>query len=109
MAKVYKIMDSEQPSTSSPNLPFDWSKCILCQEDTAEVLRCPVESTHDKQGEGYTTITDLLMGFNKINCLPRSLNLSRLDDGEGIEATLKHHKAKWHNSCRFKCNKTQLR
>ena len=69
----------------------------------------PSESTRDKQGAGYTTIADLLLDFSKIGCLPRSLNLSRLDDGEGIEATLKQNKAKWHDSCRLRYNKTQLR
>jgi hypothetical protein len=59
-------------------------------------------------GAGYKTITDLLMGFNSIGCLPRTLNLSRLDDGDGIEATLRQHKAKWHDSCRLEYNKTKL-
>lgn len=81
----------------------------MCQEDTTEVLRCPAESTCDKQRVGYAIIVDLLLGFSKIDCLPRSLNLSRLDDGEGIEATLMQHRAKWHDSCRLKYNKTQLR
>ena len=83
MAKVYKLVDHGQPGTSH-NLPTDWSKCILCQEDKTEVLRCPVESTRDKQGAGYTTIADLLLDFSKIGCLPRSLNLSRLDDGPSL-------------------------
>ena len=104
---MYKLVDHGQPGTSH-NLPTDWSKCILCQEDKTEVLRCPVESTRDKQGAGYTTIADLL-DFSKIGCLPRSLNLLRLDDVEGIEATLKQNKAKWHDSCRLRYNKTQLR
>ena len=34
--------------------------------------------------------------------------LSRLNDGEGIELTLRKHKAKWHGSCRLKYNKTEL-
>ena len=87
------MVDSGQPSTTSHNIPTDQSKCILCQEDTREVLRCLVESTRDKQGAGYTTIADLLLGFSKSSCLLRSLYLSRLDDGEGIEGTLKQHKA----------------
>lgn len=64
------------------------------------------ESTRDKKGGGYMTIADLLVSFSNIDW---SLNLSRLDDGEGIEATLKQHQAKWHDSCRLQYNKTQLR
>ena len=37
------------------------------------------------------------------------MNSSRFDGGEGIEAALKQHKAKWHDSCRLQYNKTQLR
>lgn len=108
MAKVYKMVDPLQAGTSTHHLTTDWSKCVLCQKDTTEVLKCPAESKRDTQGAGYTTIADLLVSFNTIGCLPRSLNLSRLDDGEGIEATLKQHKAKWHDSCRLVYNKTKL-
>ena len=48
------------------------------------------------------------MGFSRIGCLPKTVDLSRLDDGDGIEATLQQHKAKWHDSCRLGYNKTQL-
>ena len=61
----------------------DWSRCFLCQEDSTEVLQCPAESSHGTQGAGYSTITDLLKGFSAIGCLPKKLNLSRIDDGEG--------------------------
>ena len=40
--------------------------------------------------------------------LTKTIDLSRLDDGEGIEATLQQHKAKWHNYCRLQYNKTKL-
>ena len=102
MGKVYNMKDSGQLSTSSNNLSNDWSKCMLCQENKAEVLSCPVESIHGNQGTGYTTMADLLLGFSTFDCMPRSLTISRLDDGEGNETTLKHHKAKWHVSCRLK-------
>ena len=102
MAKVHKIVDPVLPCSSTHHPTTDWSKCLFCQRDSEEVLRCP-------QKTGYSTIADLLLGFSNISCLPRSLNLSRLDDGEGIVATLNHHQAKWHDSCRLKYNKTELR
>lgn len=98
-----------QPS-STHDMSTDWTKCLFCQEDTAEVLRCPLESKRSDQGSGYTTIADLLLGFSEIGCLPPSLNLLRLDEeGNGISALLNQHKAKWHDSCRLKYNRTQLR
>ena len=109
MAKVYKIVDPLRPKPSTQGLTTDWNKCALCQEDKTEVLQCPAESRRDTQGVGYSTVADLLESFNTIGCLPNTLNLSRLDDGEGIEATLKQHKARWHGSCRLQYNKTQLR
>ncbi|KAG0715277.1 hypothetical protein GWK47_001346 [Chionoecetes opilio] len=108
MAKVYKVVDPLQPGTSTQGLETDWSKCFLCQEDTSEVLHCPAESTHATQGAGYKTIAELLVGIDRIGCLPTSINLSRLDDGNGIEETLQRHKAKWHDSCRLLYNRTKL-
>ena len=50
MAKAYKIMDGSTTSDKlEEKLQTDWNKCILCQEVTTEVLRCPAESTHDQQ------------------------------------------------------------
>ena len=98
------------PSITHHHLHTDWNKCVFCQADTAEVLRCPVESKRSiNQGAGYKTVADLLMKFSQIGCLPPSINISRLDDGEGIAATLYRHKAKWHDSCRLMYNQTKLR
>ena len=36
------------------------------------------------------------------------IDLRRLDEGNGIEATLIEHKAKWHKSCHSKFNATKL-
>ena len=69
---------------------------------------CPAEFRQNTLGAGYKTISDLLVGFSSIGCLPRTMDLSHLDDGERIEATLQQHKAKWHDSCRLRYNKTQL-
>ena len=58
-----------------------------------------METKQSDPGVGYTTIADLLLSFSKMVCLPPSLNLSRLDEGNGIAASLNQHKAKWHDSC----------
>ena len=83
------------PSTTQHHLHPDWNKCVFCQTDRAEVLQCPVESKRSiDQGTGYKTVADLLMKFSQIGCLLPSINISQLDDGEGIAATLYQHKAK---------------
>ena len=110
MAKVYKIVDPNtcMPQTSSPGLMTDWNKCVLGQEDSTEALQCPAKSRRATQGAGYSAVAVLLESSSAIGCLPKTLKLLRLDDGDGIEATLKLLKAKWHDSCRLKYNKTQL-
>ena len=52
--------------------------------------------------------TSNLIGFHKIGSVASSIQLSRLDDGDGIENTLNKHSAKWHDSCRLWYNKTEL-
>ena len=60
-------------------------------------------------GSGYQTLADnLLAAFNKIGCLPKTIDLSKLDDGEGFQATFEHRRAMWHDSCRLEYNKTKL-
>ena len=110
MAKVYKfINDPLQPATEAFDtlcLPVDWNKCILCQTDTSEILSCPADSKLITKGAGYKTVAENLQAFEKIGCLPKTINL--LNEGEGTEASFQQHKAKWHDSCRLKFNKTKL-
>ena len=105
MAKRYKVVNPLQSGTSIEFLT-DWSKCIFCQEDLSEKLHCPAESRRNTMGAGYKTTSDLLMDFSRTGCLPKTMDLSRFDDGNGIEAAFVQHKAKWHDSCRLKYNKT---
>ena len=42
---------------------------------------------------GYTTMAENLLAFDEIGGLPRSLQLSRLDEGQGIEGTFRLHGA----------------
>jgi hypothetical protein len=81
---------------------------VLCQKDTSEKLCCPAESKRSTGGSGYQTLAHTLLAFSNIGCLPKTIDLSKLDDGEGIQATFEHHRARWHDSCRLHYNKTQL-
>ena len=82
--------------------------CLLSHKmasDTSEILSCPADSKRITKGAGYKTVAKNLQAFDKIGCLPKTINLSRLNGGEGIEASFQQHKAKWHDSCRLKFNK----
>ena len=49
-------VDSQQPGPSNEALmKTDWSKCLLCQEVTSEILRCPAESKCLDVGGSYFT------------------------------------------------------
>ena len=108
MAKLHKMVDPLQPRTSTNCLETDWSKCIICLNHVSEVLRCPAGFNRVTQGSRYKTLSELLLGFQRTGCFPRSINLSRLDDGNDIAETLQQHKAKWHDSCRLLYNRTKL-
>ena len=96
----------QQMQDNPIQLLTDWTDCIICQKATTEALRCSAESKRGTQGAGYKNLADLLQGFHMAGELPKSLDLSRLDDGGGIEATLNEHKAKWHELCRLLYNRT---
>jgi hypothetical protein len=107
--KVYKVVDPQNPNTSSPQVvtDTDWDKCMFCQKTISDaILHCPGKS---KSSAGYKTVAAHLLAFQEIGCLPENLQLSRLDDGEGIEKTLQKHNGKWHDTCRLKYNKTELK
>ena len=53
-------------------------------------------------------MADTLLAFDRINCLPKTINLSSLDEGEGIESSFRCHNARWHDTCRLQYNKTKL-
>ena len=103
-------MLSGMSSLSCKNLPTNWSKCIVCQVDSDECLKCPASSNRVDLGPGaaYATFERDILGYDNIIALPHSMNLSRLNDGNGIHSTLLLNEAKWHKSCRAKYNSTNL-
>ena len=109
MSKSYKVVDTNLTSTSGrQSLDVDWTQCVLCQQDTEETLICPGFSRKQATGAGYKTLADSLLAFDRIDRLPKTINLSSLDEGEGIESSFRCHNASWHDTCRLQYNKTKL-
>ena len=71
------------------------------------VSKTPFESPVRSTVKG--SIAAHLRRFGELGLLPRTLQLDRLDDGDGIEETLTKHKASWHPSCRARYNTTKLK
>ena len=40
--------------------------------------------------------------------MPMDLDVERLDQGDGMEATMRNHNASWHKTCHLKFNEIQL-
>uniref|UniRef100_UPI00358DDC4D uncharacterized protein n=1 Tax=Myxine glutinosa TaxID=7769 RepID=UPI00358DDC4D len=108
MSKSYQLVDPLQPGQSKAQVQTDWNKCVLCQKITRESLQCPAESKRHDVGVGYSTIAFNIRRFNELHELPMPLELGRLDDGNGIEATFLENNAKWHKSCHTKFNNIKL-
>ena len=108
MPKRHILVDPTHPSTSKRSKPppsTNWDICVLCQVVTDESLQCPLKSTKQPVGSGYTSLAEDLLRFQTLQHMPMDLNLERLDDGDGIESTLKAHRAEWHKKRRLKLNK----
>lgn len=86
-------------SIETPVASTVWEKCCLCQEVTEEKLTQPRDVA--RKGEsGYAMLARNIPKLKELNQLPFPLNTKRLDDGSGIENTLKTHSAKYHrNKC----------
>lgn len=97
-------------ANSIPTCRTDWSKCCLCQEEKKnEFLISPLGSFQRTQDyAGYSNIVRNVPLFHAINDMPIAINPSRLDEGDGIEATLIRKQAKYHNSCRLLFNNSKL-
>ena len=59
-------------------------------------------------GAGYVSLAEDVLSFSAAGCLPNSLDISRLIDGDNVEATLLRYSAKFHVACRLQYSKTRL-
>ena len=63
------------------------SPTVLCQLDTNAALECPARSTRPTSGSGYKSLAEHLIQFQSLGHVPMDIDINRLDDGDGIEAT----------------------
>ena len=103
--KPFTDMENADPRPSK--FWTDWSKCCLCQKKKNEELKSP--RVQQPQGhDGYTMIATNIPLFYAINEMPIVLDPARLDDGGGLEETLRKNKPQYHQSCRLMLNNTKL-
>ena len=97
-------------ATSDPapsKFQTDWSKCCRCQKEKNEDLKSP-PTHYAHEHDGYTMIATNVPLFHAINELPIVLETARLDEGAGVDETLRRNKAQYHQSCRLLFNNTKL-
>ena len=85
----------------------DWNLCALCEKSTGEKLINPLNSKRAESSgysSGYKTLAENLERFHEIGSVPISVDYSRLDEGCGVEETLRNNNAKWHKSCFNSCS-----
>ena len=84
-------------STLPSGLPKEKKVCVVCQTST---LREKLVSPCTKNaGDGYTSLDQNLIRFDNLGLLPDSISLQELNDGSGIEETLRKNNAKGHKTC----------
>jgi len=69
----------------------DWEKCVVCQQDTGKVLKCPAGSKHSIDGAGYKTLAENLLAFKKIDCLPSKMlpyNVTRPNGMTAVDCSI---------------------
>ena len=79
------------------------------KKNTAERLQCPANSKRKDAGIGYSSFVSNVQEFIKIDMLPVNVNIACLNEGQGIEQTLKEHQASWHKTWGDLFNHTKLR
>ena len=99
------------PSKETISRSTDCTKCIVCQTVTDERLQCPADIKRSDIDSGlrYSTFAHNLACFHELGSVPMSLDIQRLDEGNGVASTLGEHSAKWHKSCHVQFNTTLLK
>ncbi|KAK6187414.1 hypothetical protein SNE40_005450 [Patella caerulea] len=94
--------------TSVENLEINWENCALCQSKTQEPTIVPQKGKRFDKGIGYGTLARELTNARDVGFNPLQIDFDRLDDGSGIEQTLRTHQACWHKLCKNEYSKLKL-
>ena len=87
-------------------MELNWDRCVICQHDTAEPLKCPLKSprTSVDKACAYTSFLTNVEQFRNIGALPVKLYFGSDETVENFVS----HSASWHKSCHLKFNNSKL-
>ena len=72
------------------------TKCCLCQQGKEEELKSPYANPSRRGEDGYTALARNVPLFHSLNEIPINLDPVRLDEGDGVEVTLRENNALYH-------------
>ena len=53
---------------------LNWKQCIICQTDTSEPLKCPLDSLNTtRKTDAYSSFLENVQQFRDLNALPITL------------------------------------
>uniref|UniRef100_UPI00358EABF1 uncharacterized protein n=1 Tax=Myxine glutinosa TaxID=7769 RepID=UPI00358EABF1 len=87
-------------------MELNWHHCVICQRDTAEPLKCPLQSpgTSGDKTDAYTSFLTNVEQFRAIGALPAELYFGSDETVDNFAS----HSASWHKSCHLKFNNSKL-
>ena len=84
-------------------MELDWNRCVICQQDKPELLKCPMQGPASSC-EKMDVYSSYVEEFRDLNALPTSICF-----GDNVSAAdFVTHLASWHKSCHMKYNNSKL-
>ena len=85
---------------------LNWDRCVICQQDTAEPLKCPLKSSRASgdKSDAYKSFLSNVEQFWAIYAVPAELYFGNEETAESFVA----HSASWQKSCHLKFNDIKL-
>ena len=83
---------------------MDWKKCIVCQEEKSETVRCPKNRANSNPLAIYDTFLTNVSEFRNLDALPIDLVLPQ----DVTKEELLSNDASWHHSCHQKFTFSRL-
>ena len=87
------------------DMSVDWSKCIICQRNTVEKLKCPLNGPGgaEQARKAYDSFLENVLQFQEIECLPVAIGYLK-----NTSEMLVEKRGSWHKSCRLKFGSERL-
>ena len=112
MSKSFKIVPStstDGASKAAEKPDFNRSICVLYQSQKQEPIVVPGRGKRFAKGMGYGTLArELIDAWFDVGFNPLKIDFDRLDDGPGIEQTLRVHQVCWHKLCKNEYSQLKL-